>query len=157
MGYPLYPFHICAISLYCAGDCYAQFGKDQMNFNYDKWKWMDYCLQQAIEILSRHERREESKEYLYSGLNKVKFNKIQEEIKEGYFVNYVSTSDDFEVAQMFRGDEGCILKFHPSMRMAGNIRSCQVDWISAYDGEREILFMRSHFSELAKITNLVSR
>ncbi|ETO36315.1 hypothetical protein RFI_00747, partial [Reticulomyxa filosa] len=38
---------------------------------------------------------------------------------------------------------GCILHFHPSMRRANLIDSCDVSWISPFKHEREILFARS--------------
>ncbi|ETO26721.1 hypothetical protein RFI_10413 [Reticulomyxa filosa] len=44
---------------------------------------------------------------------------------------------------MFRGDQGCILHFHPSMRRALGIFSCDVSWISPFKHEREILFAKS--------------
>jgi len=143
MGYPLSPYEICAILLYCGKSCNVQFSKDQIKFYYHKWIILDFCLNTGLAILSCHERREESKEYLYCGLNLVKMQNISKEIKEGYFISYVSTSNDWNVALIYRGDQGCILEFHPSMRRAGNIFSCEVEWISPYKNEHETLFTRT--------------
>ncbi|ETN98639.1 hypothetical protein RFI_38853, partial [Reticulomyxa filosa] len=57
--------------------------------------------------------------------------------------SHVSTSDDIQVAQMYRSHQGCILHFHPSMRRAFSIQNCDVSWISPFKHEREILFARS--------------
>ncbi|ETO26722.1 hypothetical protein RFI_10410 [Reticulomyxa filosa] len=80
---------------------------------------------------------------LYCGLKGVRFENIEKEIKFGYFISHVSTSDDIQVATRFRNDHGCILPFHPSMRRAFGIFSCDVSWISLFKHEREILFARS--------------
>ncbi|ETO14968.1 hypothetical protein RFI_22400, partial [Reticulomyxa filosa] len=58
-------------------------------------------------------------------------------------ISHVSTSDDIQVAQIYRSHQGCILHFHPSMRRAIGILSCDVSWISPFKHEREILFARS--------------
>ncbi|ETO00805.1 hypothetical protein RFI_36634 [Reticulomyxa filosa] len=109
-----------------------------MQFN---WPYLDFYLSDAIGILHKHERREESEMELYCGLKNVRLENIKE-IKSGFFINHVSTSDDTEVAQMYRSDRECILHFHPSMRRAQMIDSCDVSWISPFKHEREILFAR---------------
>ncbi|ETO35303.1 hypothetical protein RFI_01760, partial [Reticulomyxa filosa] len=143
MGYPLQLIHICAILLYCGKSCNFEFSYDQIQFQHSKWKYLDWHLQQAILILHNHERREEESIELYCGLKKVRLENIKE-IKEWFFISHVSTSDDIQVAKMFRSDRGCILHFHPSMRRANMIYSCDVSWISPFKNEREILFSRSH-------------
>ncbi|ETO35304.1 hypothetical protein RFI_01759 [Reticulomyxa filosa] len=148
MGYPLQLYHICAILLYCGKTCNIQFSRDQIQFKHHLWPFLDFCLQDGIHILHKHERREESAIELYCGLRDVRLENIKE-IKAGYFINYVSTSDDIQIAQMYRSDQGCILHFHPSMRRT-LISSCDVSWISPYKHEREILFARSvAFSNLS--------
>ncbi|ETO16584.1 hypothetical protein RFI_20754 [Reticulomyxa filosa] len=143
MGYPLQLHHICAILLYCGKSCNSEFSYDQIQFRHYKWPYLDSYLQDAIFILHAHERREESEMELYCGLKKVRLENIKKRIKEGNFISYVSTSDDLQVAKMFRSDQGCILHFHPSMRRGLNIYSCDVSWISPFKHEREILFSRS--------------
>ncbi|ETO34641.1 hypothetical protein RFI_02449 [Reticulomyxa filosa] len=142
MGYPLQLWNICAILLYCGKSCNVQFNYDQIQFRHDNWPYFDSYLQDAICILNLCERREESEMELYYGLKNVRLENIKE-IKFGIFISHVSTSDDIEVAQMYRGDRGCILHFHPSMRRAFSINSCGVSWISPFKHEREILFARS--------------
>ncbi|ETO29215.1 hypothetical protein RFI_07913 [Reticulomyxa filosa] len=142
MGYPLQLENICAILLYCGKPCNVQFSYDQIQFRHHNWPYLDHYLQQAIAVLHKHERREESETELYSGLKGVRLENIKE-IKEGFFISYLSTSDNIQVAQMYRSDQGCILHFHPSMRRTGGIKSCDVSWISPYKHEREILFARS--------------
>ncbi|ETO28373.1 hypothetical protein RFI_08758 [Reticulomyxa filosa] len=153
MGYPLQLFHICAILMYCGKSCNVQFSYDQIQFRHHLWPYLDFYLWEAIRILHKHERREESEMELYCGLKNVRFENIEKEIKSGFFISHVSTSDDIEVAQMYRSDQGCILHFHPSMRRALNIPSCDVSWISPFKHEREILFARSyiHFAKDEKI------
>ncbi|ETO27328.1 hypothetical protein RFI_09804 [Reticulomyxa filosa] len=143
MGYPLQLHHICAILLYCGKSCNAEFSYDQIKFRHQKWPYLDSCLLDAIGILGSYERVEESEIELYCGLKRVRLDNVEKEINAGYFISYVSTSDDIEVAKMFRGSHGCILHFHPSMRRANGIFSCDVSWISPFKHEREILFSRS--------------
>ncbi|ETO05156.1 hypothetical protein RFI_32237 [Reticulomyxa filosa] len=147
MGYPLQLFDICAILLYCGKSCNVEFSYDQIQYRHFKWVYLDDCLGNAIRILHKYERREEENIELYCGLKKVRLQN-EKEIKAGYFISHVSTSDDLQVAKMFRSDQGCILHFHPSMRRAGGILSCDVSWISPYKHEREILFSRSNTSNI---------
>ncbi|ETO14717.1 hypothetical protein RFI_22651 [Reticulomyxa filosa] len=92
-------------------------------------------LYTAIQILHRHERREESETEFYYKLKGVILENIENEIKVGFFLSVIS-------------NEGCILHFHPSMRRANIIFSC--DMPRQYG--REILFARSfvHFDMNAK-------
>ncbi|ETN98796.1 hypothetical protein RFI_38691 [Reticulomyxa filosa] len=129
--------------LYCGKSCNNEFSYDQIKFRHHRWPYLDSLLQSAIIILHQHERREEDDTELYCGLKGVRLENIKE-IKAGFFISHVSTSDDIEVAEMYRSDQGCILHFHPSMRRAFYIKSCDVSWISPFKHEREILFSRSH-------------
>ncbi|ETO02816.1 hypothetical protein RFI_34597 [Reticulomyxa filosa] len=151
MGYPLQLWHICAILLYSGKSCNVQFSCDQIKLRHQKWPYLDMFLQEAIYILNKHERVEESEMELYCGLKEVRLENIKE-IKQGFFINHVSTSDDIEVAKMYRSNQGCILHFHPSMRRPSNIFSCDVSWISPFKHEREILFARSFVSGYNKET-----
>ncbi|ETO08227.1 hypothetical protein RFI_29162, partial [Reticulomyxa filosa] len=96
-------------------------------------------------ILSKYERKEEIEEEIYCGLKGVKFTNIQKEINPGYFVTFVRASNDFTIAQFCQGSNGCILKFHPSMRRAGGIKSCDVSWLLPSLPCREILFANTPF------------
>ncbi|ETO09855.1 hypothetical protein RFI_27520 [Reticulomyxa filosa] len=145
MGYPLQLHHICAVLLYCGRSCNAEFSYDQIQFRHHRWPYLDDYLQGSIMILHKHERREESEMELYCGLKSVRLENIKE-IKAGYFISHVSTSDDVQVAEMYRSDQGCILHFHPSMRRSSGIHSCDVSWISPFKHERAILFSRSAVS-----------
>ncbi|ETO01333.1 hypothetical protein RFI_36107 [Reticulomyxa filosa] len=142
MGYPLQLYHICAILLYCGKSCNIEFSYNQIQFKHFKWKHLDVYLHNAVSILHKHERREEESIDLYCGLKGVRMGNIKE-IKEGFFISHVSTSDDIQIARKFRSNQGCILHFHPSMRRANMIPSCDVSWISPFKNEREILFARS--------------
>ncbi|ETO34590.1 hypothetical protein RFI_02501 [Reticulomyxa filosa] len=145
MGYPLQLYHICAMLLYCGKSCNVQFNYDQVQFRHYKWPCLDFFLQNTIMILDGHERREESEMELYCGLKEVRLENIKE-IKAGFFISHVSTSDDIQIAQMYRSHQGCILHFHPSMRRSNGIYNCDVEWISPFKHEREILFARSFIS-----------
>ncbi|ETO26587.1 hypothetical protein RFI_10546 [Reticulomyxa filosa] len=134
MGYPLQLHQICAILLYCGKPCNVQFSKDQIQFQHYKWSFLDRSLQGAISILNSHERREEESIDLYCGLATVRLENIKE-IKQGFFISHVSTSDDIQVAQIYRSDRGCA------------IHSCDVSWISPFEHEREILFSRSNSAQ----------
>ncbi|ETO27435.1 hypothetical protein RFI_09697 [Reticulomyxa filosa] len=141
MGYPLQLHEICALLLYCEISCNIEFSYDQIRFNHHKWKYLDMYLFQAIHMLHSHERREESNKSLYCGLAGVKLKSIAE-IKLGYFVGHVGTCDDLKAAEIFRTDHGCILHFHPSMRRANEIFSCDTSWISPHKHGRKVLFAR---------------
>ena len=138
MGSPLHRYHMLALILYTGGDCNYDLCKSQRNGNYDKWKWFDFCLFWGITKLSQ---REEGKYKLYSGLNKVKLNK--KEIKEGYFVTYVSTSWNKNIAQDFMNGEGMIIEIDENFKNGYDIYCCDVSWISKFPDECEVLFCRS--------------
>ncbi|ETO11050.1 hypothetical protein RFI_26327 [Reticulomyxa filosa] len=142
MGYPLQLHHICALLLYTEKSCNVEFGYDQMQFRHHKWKYLDMYLCQAISILHRYERREKSKMELYCGLKGVRLEDIEKKIRVGIFVCPITASDSLQIAQMNRGNRGCILHFHPSMRRASNICSCDVSWISSCKYMCEIVFSR---------------
>ncbi|ETO01957.1 hypothetical protein RFI_35482, partial [Reticulomyxa filosa] len=80
MRYPLQLHEICAILLYCGKSCNVQF---------------NFYLCEALMILHKHERREESEIELYCGLKNVRLENIKE-IKAGNFISHVSTSDDIQ-------------------------------------------------------------
>ncbi|ETN97386.1 hypothetical protein RFI_40141, partial [Reticulomyxa filosa] len=106
MGYPLQLHHICAILLYCGKSCNTEFSYDQIQFRHHRWPYLDRFLQESIMILHSHERREESETELYCGLKGVRLKNIEKEIKAGNFISHVSTSDDIQVARMYRSDQG---------------------------------------------------
>ncbi|ETO05011.1 hypothetical protein RFI_32386, partial [Reticulomyxa filosa] len=147
IGYPLQLHHICAVLLYCGKSCSVQLNCDQSQFEHNKWPYLDFSLQEAVQILHLHERREESETELYCRLKGVRLEDINE-IKSGFFISHVSTSDDIQASQMHKSDQGCILHFHPSMRRAHEIASCDVSWISPFKYERKILFARSPISPI---------
>ncbi|ETO01220.1 hypothetical protein RFI_36219 [Reticulomyxa filosa] len=149
MGYPLELHHICAILLYCGKSCSVKFSYDQMNFKHFRWLKLDSYLQSAITILSKHERREESEMELYCELKNVKFANIGE-INAGYFISYVSTTDILQDTQTSQTDRRCILHFHPSMRRAKGIFSCNVSWILPFK-DCHVLFSRPHVEDLRYI------
>ncbi|ETO34391.1 hypothetical protein RFI_02703, partial [Reticulomyxa filosa] len=147
MGYPLQLHEICSVLLYCGGSCNFQFGYDQLHFQHHKWQYLDMFLLTAIKKYSFHERKEESRMNLYCGLKEVRLQNIEKDIKEGYFISHFFASDDLQTEQMYRTDRGCILHFHPSMRRAQNIFSCNVSWISPHKYKCEILFLRSFIDD----------
>ncbi|ETO00749.1 hypothetical protein RFI_36691, partial [Reticulomyxa filosa] len=85
MGYPLQLHHICVILFY-----------DQIQFRHYKWPYFDQFLCDAINILHRYEKREETEMELYCGLKRVRLENIEKEIKSGNFISHVSTSDDIQ-------------------------------------------------------------
>ncbi|ETO09894.1 hypothetical protein RFI_27483 [Reticulomyxa filosa] len=143
MGYPLTLHHICALLLYCKKSCRIQCINDQACFNYYEWKNFDWFLYNAIVILSRHERKEEIEDELYCGINGKRFGDITAEIKPGYFIFPVITTNHMEIAQFCQGDKGCIVKFHPSMRRSRFISSANVSWLFPTQFHQTILFART--------------
>jgi len=80
---------------------------------------------------------------LLEDLLNLRENKIKKGIKKGNFITFVRTSNDLKLERTFQKEQGCILKFHPSMRRAPEIYSCDISWISPHKYQREILFARS--------------
>eukprot|EP01084_Bolivina_argentea_P015317 28630_1 len=69
MCLPLNRAQMLALILYTGCDCNYDLCSSQRDGKYDKWKWFDYCLYKAIELLSE---RESGKFNVYRGLNNVK-------------------------------------------------------------------------------------
>ncbi|ETO07217.1 hypothetical protein RFI_30177 [Reticulomyxa filosa] len=134
--------HICAILLYCGKSCGVEFSYDQMDFKHYVWIYLDRYLQSAVAILCTHERREESNMDLYCELKGMKFENINE-LSAGYFVSYVSATNVLQDTQTSQTDQRCILHFHPSMRRADGIFSCNVSWILPFK-HCHIIFSRPY-------------
>eukprot|EP01084_Bolivina_argentea_P304097 525120_1 len=131
-----------SLILYTGCDCNYDLCSSQRNEDYDKWKWFDYCLWNAIYKLSE---RESGSFNVYSGLNKVKLNK--KSIKNGYFVTYVSTSWSKDVAKSFMSGDGMMIQINKEFMSNENVICCDVSWISKFPDECEILFVRSVYKD----------
>ena len=111
----------------------------QRNGDYDKWKWFDCWLYEAIIRLNE---REYGSFPVYSGLKNVKLD--QKVVRLGYFVTYVSTSWKRKVAENFMGrDKGMIIQFDQKYKSHLCVKCCDVSWISKFPDECEVLFARS--------------
>ena len=137
-------YHFCElfdiiITLFQIGcECNYDLCSSQRNGDYDKWKYFDYCLWNAIQKLSSQEN---GKYPVYSGLNGVKIN--EKVVTNGYFVTYVSTSWQKNVSEAFTQGNGMMIHFDEEFTDRGWIRCCDVSWISKFPDECEILFARS--------------
>eukprot|EP01084_Bolivina_argentea_P260387 439709_1 len=138
MGSPLRRDHMLALVLYTGCDCNYAMCAAQRNGNYNKWKWFDYCLRHAIQILNRYERGNYK---VYTGLNEVQLDK--KHLSLGYFPTYTSTSWVRDVSQQFMGDKGMIIEIDEKYRSKKFCVCCDVSWISKFPDECEILFARS--------------
>ncbi len=127
----------------------------QRNGNYEKWKYFDMCLANAINRLSRHEMFSYP---LFSGLEKVLFK--ENEVREGYFATYLSASKSRDVAITFRGNSGTLIEFekdiknckmgYGAMQMdmnSTNAICCDVSWISKFPEEMIVSFLSSFFCQ----------
>eukprot|EP01084_Bolivina_argentea_P202571 346095_1 len=135
MGRPLNRDNMLALILYTGCDCNYDLCATQRKGDYQKWKWFDYCLYEAIFKLRCNET---GSFFVYSGLNGVKMDK--KKIKNGYFATYVSASWKKEVSQAFMGNEGMIIQIDEEFKHKAG---CDVSWISKFWGECEVLFARS--------------
>eukprot|EP01084_Bolivina_argentea_P149647 261391_1 len=129
-----------ALLLYTGGKCTYSLCKTQRNGDYSTWKYFDYCLFSAIVTLSEAETGDYK---LYSGLKNIELN--QKRIKNGYFVTYVSSSWDRNVAVGFVQSDtgrGCIFEM-THIRNNRNFACCDVSWISKFTAESEILIART--------------
>eukprot|EP01084_Bolivina_argentea_P216131 367194_1 len=140
MNWPLRHDHILALLLYTGCDCNYDLCSEQRKGNYEKWKWFDFILYEAIEFLSECEVASYK---LYSGLSKVKLDK--KEVRDGCFRTYVSTSWVKNVALSFMdidsGGHGMVLEFDKSIRRG--FVCCDVSWLSKFPDECEVLIGRS--------------
>eukprot|EP01084_Bolivina_argentea_P258427 435671_1 len=55
MGSPLNRSEMLSLLLYTGGDCNYELCKSQRSGDYNKWKWFDYCLYNAIHKLCKRE------------------------------------------------------------------------------------------------------
>ncbi|ETO02825.1 hypothetical protein RFI_34588, partial [Reticulomyxa filosa] len=150
MGYPLELHEICSLLLYSEKSCNIQFCYDQIQFNHLKWYYLNIYLTNAIQILYKYERREENNIDLYCVLKGIKLDNIKKTIQTGYFITYINTFNNLQIAQIQKTNkQGCILHFHPSMRRSPTIYSCNISWISSYK-YNQILFSRSSTNILNK-------
>ena len=78
---------------------------------------------------------------VYSGLNNVKLDK--KSVRGGYFVTYVSTSWEKEVAAEFMAGDGMLIQIDEKFKNNNMICCCDVSWISKFPDECEVLFGRS--------------
>eukprot|EP01084_Bolivina_argentea_P075896 137539_1 len=136
MNSPLRRDHMLALLLYTGCDCNYDLCSSQRSGDYIKWKWLDLCLYWAIVKLSECESGSFS---VFSGLNKVKLD--EKEVNEGYFVTYVSTSWNKEIASAFMKKEGMLIQIDKDFKEY--VYCCDVSWISKFPDECEILFARS--------------
>eukprot|EP01084_Bolivina_argentea_P244069 408963_1 len=139
MDSPLNRAQMLAIILYTGCDCNFDLCISQRNGDFMKWKWFDFCLYYGIQKLSE---KETGSYKLYSGLSNVKLEK--KEIKNGYFITYVSTTWIKEVSSTFVGDKGMIIQVDESYRTGRWTNICDVSWISKFPDECEVLISRSN-------------
>eukprot|EP01083_Nonionella_stella_P093963 263586_1 len=136
MGSPLNRAQMLAIILYTGTECSYKICQAQRNGDYITWKWFDFCLFNAIELLSRNET---GKFTLYSGFKKVKLNRSN--IKNGCFKTYQSSSWKLDIAKRFVQDSGMIIVMNEEFRK--HTTSCDVSWISKFHKECEVLISRT--------------
>ncbi|ETO24773.1 hypothetical protein RFI_12382 [Reticulomyxa filosa] len=138
-GYPLSLTQVMALYLYTF---YCQhFTKDQRARRYEKWKYWDHCLYWAIFRMCGHDQRHKEKGKLYTGWHNAELKQAQ---TNGYFSTYCSTSKDFDTAGSFMSGNGCILEFDSSLRRSFQLYSCNIEWVSHYPAEKEVLFARGY-------------
>eukprot|EP01084_Bolivina_argentea_P075898 137541_1 len=135
---PLNRAEMLALILYTGCECNYALCASQRNGDYNKWQWFDYCLYHAIEKLSH---RESGSFSVFSGLTKVKSD--IKYINKGYFVTYVSTSWNKQVAVSFMKDDGMLIQIDKKLKEDYHTKCCDVSWISKFPDECEILFARS--------------
>eukprot|EP01084_Bolivina_argentea_P202728 346325_1 len=139
VGKPLNRAEMLALILYTGAECNYDLCKSQRNGDYNKWKWFDYCLFDAIYKLSVGECGNFS---VYSGLSEVQLN--TNFARNCYFVTYFSTSWNKSIAKRFIGsDNGMIIKIDKEFKNSSSVYCCDVSWISRFPDECEILFARS--------------
>ena len=147
MQSPLDRGMMLALILYTGCDCNYDLCAHQRNGDYYKWRWLDYCLYNAIWKLSG---AESGRYPVYSGLNGVKMDK--KVVTDGFFVTYVSTSWKKQVSEAFMKGQGMMLHIDAQFRYTGFVICCDVSWISKFPDECEILFARALDSGIDKFS-----
>eukprot|EP01084_Bolivina_argentea_P213867 363127_1 len=138
MGKPLNRAEMLALIVYTGCDCNYDLCKHQRNGDYEKWKWFDYCLWNAIYKLSRCQKGQYK---IYSGLQLVNFDKTK--MSDAYFATYISCSWVKDVSLKFMGDKGMIIEMEESIRQS--FVCCNVQWISKFPDECEVLIARTAY------------
>eukprot|EP01084_Bolivina_argentea_P310481 537291_1 len=150
MGQPLNKAYMLSILLYTGCDCNYDLSKEQRNGNYDKWHVFDWCLNEAILLLWKHEY---SSFPLYSGLGNVMFDFNDVRFPSyGYLSTFMSTSWDINVAKTFlreNGDKGMLIGIESRVcdmwyRYKPIIVCADISWISKFPNEKEVLIARRH-------------
>eukprot|EP01083_Nonionella_stella_P291268 991166_1 len=138
LGLPLNKAEMLSLVMYTQCECNYDLCESQRDGNYKKWHWFDFCLYNAIYKLSQLESAECK---LFSGLCGVNFD--VKNISKGYFVTYVSSTWNKDVAMGFVGAEGMIIEIDQSIQSDKHFVCCDVSWISGFPHECEILIARS--------------
>ena len=122
--------------------------------DYDKWCVLDYCLSDAITVLSYWENHDL---FVYCGISAAEMKEMEDAAAIDYddrrkqdrilfFQTYKSFWTSLSVAKEFAGDEGQIItiKLCPlNLAITKNIHACDVSWISKYVNQREILVAKN--------------
>ena len=149
MGYPLNEYQMLSLILYCNGECNHSLCQAQRDgTSKSKWIFFDIGLDQAIDLLAKHEIHDEN---IYTGLAGI-FLDVSELYCLGpaanalEFKTNVSFSRDLRVAREFRGDEGLMIGINLQrvwlQSAVGGKHlpyACDVSWISRFPTEQEIL------------------
>eukprot|EP01084_Bolivina_argentea_P010031 18710_1 len=137
MGKPLNRAEMLSLLLYTGGWCNYFLCKSQRDGDYNQWKWLDYCLHNAIHRLSK---REHGSYKIYTGLQSTQLS--DRFVESGYFKTYVSTSWVKDLALNFVDNNGMMFEIGEEFRE--NAICCDVSWISKYGtNECEVLIARS--------------
>jgi hypothetical protein len=143
LGSPLNRAEMLALILYTGCECNWYLCLSQRNKDFHTWKWFDYNLFYAIDKLHAVES---GKYQIYTGIKNVN---LKQEMIEGYFVTYVSTSWKRNVAEEYMHVKndievigGMIIEMNRGGCTVGVVRSCDVSWISKFPDECEILIQR---------------
>eukprot|EP01083_Nonionella_stella_P157203 510104_1 len=141
MGSPLNRSEMLALILYTSTDCNERLCNAQRDGDYDKWKWFDYCLYNAVLKLSQ---RECGSYAIYTALKDVKLQ--YEFIERGCLKTYLSTTWVEDIALQFM--EMDAYDKYILFEMDGEFREkcigCDVSWISKFgSNECEVLIARS--------------
>ncbi len=143
MGSPLNRAYMLGLVIYSGCDATWDLSKTQRNGNYRKWRWLDRAIWEGIIGLSK---RESFDCKVYCGLRGVGI--AADQITQGYFNTYLSTSRDKAVAKRFLQFLGILVTFDENIKgtalgkHAGSTAAADISWISKFEREKEILFLR---------------
>eukprot|EP00484_Ammonia_sp_Unknown_P030420 CAMPEP_0197037880 /NCGR_PEP_ID=MMETSP1384-20130603/14985_1 /TAXON_ID=29189 /ORGANISM="Ammonia sp." /LENGTH=604 /DNA_ID=CAMNT_0042468257 /DNA_START=58 /DNA_END=1872 /DNA_ORIENTATION=+ len=141
--YKLNTAEMLAMMLYCNGSqCVYDMIDTQLLGNYEKWKWLDKSLFDAIGKLAYAQYGSYK---IYASIDGKKYTQKDIVFKRGYIASYLHCSKIKDIAisgGIHDKFGGILVEFHKSFISKHN-KCCNISWISSFPDEHEVVMQRS--------------